>query len=540
MPDRDKDAPFSSARVPAKEQSLSHAHRPHRAQELRVGGHPYVLIPKPDFERLLMEANLPRTDAAAIAAESVGRDLRARRHAENLTLAAVAERAGIAQETLSRIENGHTNPSIGTIRNILRALGGNGHRGDLRHVEPCSPGVDPGDAGVADIALIRTVREELAESQHSRELKARLAAIVKYSDDAIVSKTLNGIVTSWNGGAQRLFGFTAEDIVGKSITMIIPENRLSEEADILAKIVRGEAVEHFQTVRRRKDGSLIDVSITVSPLKDDDGRIIGASKIARDITAQKRALEGTLQVNAMLEDRVLDRTRSLQETVQDLDSFAYTVAHDLRAPLRAVHSFGEILLEECAPKLSETERKYLVEMVRAGARMDNLISDLLAYSRISRQDIPISPLDLGSLVDGILIDMRDELADRKATVDIVRPLPRVAGHAVTLGQAILNLIANAIKFVLPGNTPHVRIWSERQPFGRIRLWVEDNGIGIAADHQGRLFKVFERLHGREEYPGTGIGLAIVRRAVERMRGSTGLVSEPGKGSKFWIELPEAP
>jgi len=519
---------------------MPHPRRAQRAQELHVGGRPYVLVPKPDFERLLMEADHPRSDAAAIAVESVGRDLRARRHAENLTLAAVAERAGIAQETLSRIENGHTNPTIGTVRSILRALGEHGHPAPLGLTGPSTSGADPGDADFADVGLIRTVRAELAESHHSRELKARLAAIVQNSDDAIVSKTLDGIVTSWNAGAERLFGYTAEDIIGKSITTIIPESRLPEETDILAKIVRGEAVEHFETVRRRKDGSLVDVSITVSPLKDDDGRIIGASKIARDITEQKRAHEEALQVNAMLEDRVRERTRSLQESVQELDSFAYTVAHDLRAPLRAVHSFGEILLEECAPKLTETERKYLVEMIRAGSRMDTLISDLLAYSRISRQDTPISTLDLCSLVDGILIDLRDELADRKAIVDIVRPLPRVAGHAVMLGQAILNLISNAVKFVLPGKSPHVRIWSEPQPFGRVRLWVEDNGIGISAEHQSRLFKVFERLHGREEYPGTGIGLAIVRRAVERMRGSSGLVSAPGAGSKFWIELPEAP
>jgi len=539
MPDRKEDTPSPSASAPA-ELEPPHPHRAYRAQELRVGGRPYVLVPKADFDRLLLEVDLPRSDAAAIAVESVGRDLRIRRHAARLTLAGVAERAGIAQETLSRIENGHTNPTIGTIRSILRALDRNGPKSDLRLLGPSAPAGEAGDAGHPDLALIRTVREELAESQHSRDIKARLAAIVENSDDAIVSKTLDGIVTSWNAGAERLFGFSARDIVRKSIKMIIPEDRLPEEAEILSKVVKGERLEHFETVRRRKDGTLVDVSITVSPLKDGDGRIIGASKIARNITEQKRAHDEALQVNAALEDRVRERTRSLQESVQELDSFAYTVAHDLRAPIRAIHSFGEILLEECAPKLTETERKYLVEMIRAGSRMDTLICDLLAYSRISRQDTPISAVDLGSLVDGILIDMRDEITDRKAVVEVIRPLPRVAGHAVMLCQALVNLVANAIKFVLPGKDPHVRIRSERLPSGRIRLWVEDNGIGIAAEHKARLFKVFERLHGREEYPGTGIGLAIVRRAVERMRGSTGLVSVPGEGSNFWIELPEAP
>ncbi|HLY73447.1 MAG TPA: PAS domain S-box protein [Planctomycetota bacterium] len=507
-------------------------------QELQIGSHPYVLLPKPEFDRLLQEADLAREDASALTSASVGRDLRARRHAVRLTLAAVAGCAGIAPETLSRIENGRTNPSIATVRAILDALGRNGRSSPVPRLLATAFTPGPADVAAGDL-LLRTAPGDSAEALPSVGAKSRLAAIVEGSDDAIISKTLDGIVTSWNCGAEHLFGYSAAEAVGRSITLIIPVERLPEEKEILAKISRGERLEHFETVRRRKDGSLVDISLSISPIKDGDGRIVGASKIARDITEQKRAHQEALRANAMLEDRVRDRTRSLQETIQELDSFAYTVAHDLRAPLRTIHSFGEILLADCGPKLTETEHKYLVEIVRAGARMDCLISDLLAYSRISRQDTPLTSVDLGALVDGLLMDLGSELAERRGMVEIERPLPRVVGHSVMIAQALTNLVSNALKFVLPEKSPRVRIWAERRPPGRVRLWVEDNGIGIAPEHQARLFKVFERLHGREAYPGTGIGLAIVRRAAERMGGSTGLVSTPGEGSRFWIELPEA-
>ena len=247
-------------------------------------------------------------------------------------------------------------------------------------------------------------------------------------------------------------------------------------------------------------------------------------------------------MTSILEEKVRERTRSLQDTVQELDSFAYTVAHDLRAPLRAVHSFGEILIEELGENLTPTQKQYLEEMIAAGARMDTLIADLLAYSRVSRQETPLDAIDLHRVVDRVLGELAGELHDVGATVEITDPLPQVTGNAVLLHQALTNLVTNAVKFVAPGTPSRVRIWADRREDGlggRVRLWVEDNGIGIAQEHQSRLFKVFERLHGRDAYTGTGIGLAIVRRAAERMGGTAGLESAPGEGSRFWIELHEA-
>lgn len=387
------------------------------------------------------------------------------------------------------------------------------------------------------------IARNISDRRRAEEAVARLAAVVRSSNDAILTKTLEGKITSWNEAAERTFGYSAAEAVGSPVTILFPEDRIREEQDILAKITRGELVSHYPTIRRRKDGSLVDVSVTISPIRDSHGRIIGASNVSRDITEEKRTQDAIRQLNLTLESRVAERTRSLEDSIRELDAFAYTVAHDLRAPLRAVHTFGQMLIEELGPRLQGEEKEYLRQMIDAGARMDTLISDLLAYTRISRQEARLEPVDLELTVDKVLAELRPELAERRAAVQVDRPLPGVLGHSLMLGQAITNLVSNAVKFVPAGTPPQVRIRAESRhgsASGAVRLWIEDNGIGIAAEQQGKLFKVFERLHTREQFPGTGIGLAIVRRAVERMGGRTGVESAFGRGSRFWIELRAQP
>jgi PAS domain S-box-containing protein len=383
------------------------------------------------------------------------------------------------------------------------------------------------------------VEHEAAERFRAEEASGVLAAVVRSSNDAVVTKTLQGKITSWNAGAERLFGYSATEIIGRPVTDLIPNDRRTEESEILAKIARGEFVEHYETIRQRKDGSRVDVSLSISPILDPRGRIVGASKVARDITPQKRAEAAIRRQNIELEERVRERTRSLEDSVSELESFAYTVAHDLRAPLRAIHTLGQMLLEESSPKLASSELDYLTRMIEAGARMDTLITGLLNYSRMGRDESPLEPLSLELLMDRTLVDLRSEILSQKAEVRVERPLPQVTGHSLLLGQALTNLVANALKFVAPGVLPRVRIWAETKAQGRVRLWVEDNGIGIDPDFHGKLFRIFERLHGRDVYPGTGIGLAIVRRAMERMNGLVGVESMAGQGSRFWIELPAA-
>src|SRR6185436_16040281 len=181
---------------------------------------------------------------------------------------------------------------------------------------------------------------------------------------------LEGIVTSWNLGAERVFGWPAEEIIGKSITLIIPTERLSEEKEIIARVVRGERVDHFETVRQRKDGRLVDISLTVSPVRNKEGRIIVASKVARDITERKRSEELVRELNSSLEARVRERT-------SELEAFSYTIAHDLRAPLRAIHRYSDIVREDYGHKLDAEGREYLVRLAQGASRMDRLIQDLL-------------------------------------------------------------------------------------------------------------------------------------------------------------------
>jgi signal transduction histidine kinase len=239
-----------------------------------------------------------------------------------------------------------------------------------------------------------------------------------------------------------------------------------------------------------------------------------------------------------LEERVRARTAELEDRNAELEAFAYSISHDLRAPLRAMQGFSLALLEDYGDRLDEAGRRYAERVITAARTMDRLIDDLLAYSRLARAELRLVPLDLGRLVRSSLDQLDGEVRGRQARITVAEPLPTVVGHGTTLAQVFANLVANAVKFVPAGRVPEVIIRAE-QHGGRVRVWVEDNGIGIAAEHHERIFRVFERLHRAEDYPGTGIGLAIVRKGVERMGGAVGLESALGSGSKFWIELPRA-
>jgi PAS domain S-box-containing protein len=491
---------------------------------------------------------------------------------------------------------------------------------------------------------------------------AWLAAIVESSDDAIITKDLNGIITSWNNGAKRLFGYTADEVIGKPVAILIPADRQNEEPGILARLRKGQPIDHYETVRKRKDGTLLDISLTVSPLRNAEGKIVGASKIARDITEKKRAQqalreseerfravvdnisqmawtaresgdvtwynrrwyeftgktfdkmkgrgwaaihhpdhlqrvvasydeslrsgrvwedtfplrgkdgqyrwflsravpirgssgkielwfgtntditelqearEALARSHDELEQRVAERTASLTEAIAQMEEFSYSVSHDLRAPVRAMQGYAQATLEDYGHVLGEQGREYLNHVVRSGERMDRLVRDLLTYSRLARSNLQMQPVSLDSLVQDI-VSHYPEMQQPQAVIRTRGSLHSVIAHEPSLTQAISNLLNNAVKFVAPGVKPEVELYSERQG-NRLRLWVHDNGIGIKPEYRSRLFGLFERIHNGKHYEGTGIGLAIVRKSVERMGGKVGMESN-GKGSKFWIELPSA-
>ncbi len=258
----------------------------------------------------------------------------------------------------------------------------------------------------------------------------------------------------------------------------------------------------------------------------------------REIAVRKRAEEDVRVLNADLERRVEERTRALQETMSELDTFVQSVSHDLKTPIRAVLSLSQLLLEEHADTLDPTARQHLNRIAETGLRMNRLVGDLLTLSRLGRTPPDLQPVELERVVDDVLRNLALEIEENHAKVSVSGPLPRVLGQAMPLGQAVTNLVSNALKFVAPGAAPRVAIGAEERD-GRIRLWVEDHGIGVAAEDQASLFKAFARLASDQRFPGTGLGLAIVRKAVERMGGSAGVESAVGKGSRFWIELARA-
>ena len=256
-----------------------------------------------------------------------------------------------------------------------------------------------------------------------------------------------------------------------------------------------------------------------------------------NIINRRRAEKELKKYRDHLEKLVEDRIKKLQEVNAELESFAYSVSHDLRAPLRAIQGFSQVLLEDYAPKLDAEGKDYARRMDGSARRMETLIQDLLEYSRLSRSEVKLKPVDLTSVVERVVMNLEGEIKEVDALIRLDAPLPVVLGHSATLEQVVENLITNAIKFVPPEVKPHIHLWAEEGDTV-VRLWVEDNGISIAPEHHERIFRIFERLHGIERYPGTGIGLATVKKGMEKMSGTAGVESVPDKGSRFWIELPK--
>lgn len=281
---------------------------------------------------------------------------------------------------------------------------------------------------------------------------------------------------------------------------------------------------------RRKDRTPIWVSSTVMEIFE--GEDSGYEVLLIDITERKDSAESVRALRESLERQVA----VLDGANRELDAFSYSISHDLRAPLRAMQGFSETLLEDYGERLDAAGQDYARRIVAASRRMDQLILDLLAFSRLSRTEVRLEPVSLETAVDDVCSALEPELKHRQAEVVLERPMPRVMGQRPVLSQVLTNLITNSVKFVAPDTPPRVRIWCGDGSDGMVRISVEDNGIGIATEHQERIFRAFERLHGGSKYPGTGIGLAIVRKAVERLGGRVGVESQPGSGSRFWVDL----
>jgi PAS domain S-box-containing protein len=486
---------------------------------------------------------------------------------------------------------------------------------------------------------------DITERRQTEGARARLAAIVETTDDAILSKDTEGKVLTWNAAAERLFGYQAREIVGRSVALLLPADRLTEEDEILKKLRAGQRVDHLETVRLAKDGRPIMVSVTSSPILDAAGRFIGASKIVRDITEHKEAEErlrlqataleaaanaivitdarGAIQwvnpaftrltgysaaealgqnprvLNSGRHDRAFftnlwqtvtsghvwqgevtnkrkdgslyqeemtitpladaggkvtrfiaikqdvtarkNAEEGLRQTAQelvrsnaDLEKFAYVSSHDLQEPLRMVSGFLQLLAQKYAGRLDAQGDQYIHYAVDGAKRMQQLIGDLLAYSRIGRQPRGPEPTDTGKSLDLALVNLSVSINAAGAAVTHGE-LPTVSAEAGQLVQLFQNLIGNAVKFH-GRQSPKVHVEARREG----PMWVfsvADNGIGIEPPYRERIFEVFQRLHARNEYEGTGIGLAICKKIVDNHGGKIWVESQPGVGSTFLFTLP---
>ena len=344
-----------------------------------------------------------------------------------------------------------------------------------------------------------------------------LQAIVDSSDDAIISKDLNGIITSWNKSAERLFGYTEAEAIGQPITMLIPSDRIDEEPQILARIKAGERVDHFETVRQRKDGRLLEISVTISPVRDHTGVVVGASKIARDITERKRADEDILRAN------------------RDLEQFAFSASHDLQEPLRTINIYSELLTQRYSDKLDGQALEFLGHIRKGATRMETLVRDLLSFAQVTKSDAIPETTDANLALSKALADLEAAIKESNVRVT-VDPLPSVRMHRRHLQQVFQNLVGNAIKYHSAERSPVVHISAERQ-HGRSVFSVSDNGIGIDPQYSQTIFGLFKWLHTSNEYEGTGLGLAICQRIVDQYNGRIWVNSEAGKGSVFKFSLP---
>ncbi|MDI1248339.1 MAG: PAS domain S-box protein [Lacunisphaera sp.] len=382
------------------------------------------------------------------------------------------------------------------------------------------------------------IRADITERKHAEMEQLRLAAIVTSSDDAIIGKTLEGVITTWNPGAVRMFGYPAAEAIGRSMLMIFPPERVEEEAEILARIGRGESVRHFETVRVRKDGERVDVSVTISPIMAAGGQIIGASKIARDIGKRKRAEEEIQKLNTELEQRVAERTAQLMAVNKELEAFCFSVSHDLRAPLRAMDGFSQAVIEDFGGLLPEEGRRQLQIIRHSSQRMGALIDDLLTFSRLGRQELSKRPVDARQLVRDCLEDLKPQQLNRRVDCK-VGELPACIGDPALLKQVFLNLLENALKYSRKRESAIVEIGCHRES-GVDTYFVRDNGTGFDMRYAGKLFGVFQRLHRTEDYEGTGVGLAIVQRIVQRHGGRIWAEAAVDRGATFHFTLEGAP
>lgn len=409
---------------------------------------------------------------------------------------------------------------------------------------------------------VQDITERKRAEEEIRAINARLSAILQASPLGIVAIDKKGIIELWNPAAEQIYGYSAEEVLGKEAPYLQTPGDATY-SEIRKQILSGEGVVGWESKRVRRDGTVIDVALSTASLRNGMGELAGTVALVADISERKRAEAEVLRLNQELEARVAERTAHLEQEIaervraeaavkelnatlaeqaehlvevnKELETFTYSVSHDLKAPLRGIDGYSRLLLEDYADRLDE-EGKYFLNTIRgATTQMAQLIDDLLSYSRLERRSLAVSQVDVRNLVETVLAQMQPAQVYPQTTIAVNVEPTQVRADADALALVLRNLIDNALKFSANGQAPRVEIGGESSA-ECYRLFVRDNGVGFDMQYQERIFDIFQRLHRSEEYPGTGIGLAIVRKALQRMHGRVWVESQPGQGATFTVIL----
>ena len=413
--------------------------------------------------------------------------------------------------------------------------------GQLNEVEFISNLYDEDERKVIQ-CNIRDITERKRAEESLRESEERFHAIFTQATAGIAQTDLSGRFTLVNKSYCDLTGRKAKELLGLKMQDITHPDDVANNVALLRKLT--EEGRDFVIEKRylRPNGEIVWVRNSVSCVNHKRGKKKYFLAVTQDITKRHRAEEALLSAKdeiarhaIELERLVKERTGELQKTIRELESFSYSVSHDMRAPLRAMQGYASFLVDEYSSKLDEHGINYLQQIMRSALRLDRLIQDVLSYTRILHMQLPREQVNLDRLVRDI-IETFPNGQPIKADIQIIGTLPQVIGNQALLGQCVSNLLSNGAKFVSPGTTPRIEISAEPIDNASVRVWFKDNGIGIAPENRERIFRLFERIHPVAEYEGTGIGLTIVRKAIERMGAQVGFESELGKGTNFWIQL----
>jgi PAS domain S-box-containing protein len=358
-------------------------------------------------------------------------------------------------------------------------------------------------------------------------------SLLEASLDPLVTISSEGKITDVNEAASKVTGVPREQLIGTDFSDYFTEPERAREG--YQQVFAQGLVKDYPLTIRQRDGRLTDVLYNATVYRNEGGQVQGVFAAARDITERKRAEGELARYRAHLEELVLQRTEDLGRSNRDLEQFAYVASHDLQEPLRAVAGFVSLLRQRYQGRLDEKADTYIDAAIDGATRMQTLIGDLLSYSRVGTKGRALEPTGARASLNDALTNLRASLEESGAVLH-VEPLPSVRADGVQLTQLYQNLIANAVKF-RSDQPPEIRVGARREQEAWL-FWVRDNGIGIDPQYAERIFLIFQRLHTRTKYPGTGIGLAICKRIVERHGGRIWVESQPGQGATFYFTLPD--